>query len=142
MKSFFIALSLIIATAATASEIKLYEVRKDGDVVKAKFAINKELGRAWLEVSQDDYSSEGTPSAHKVKVPGLSFDAATSTILLNLDGQLVECANLVTSGRSIFRITRIINNRCSLSHKYVVVTVDDGFNTRRETRLQVFLSVD
>lgn len=140
MKSFILTLALI-STTALAAEIKVYDQPKGyHDHESAVFNINKDLGRAWVEVNlEKQWSDETYTDTVRTLVPGLSYDAQTKTINLDHEGQLVECAALKTSGRSIFRITRIVNTNCDLVKKEVVVEYDNGFEIKKQKRVQFFL---
>jgi hypothetical protein len=146
MKTLFLALSLMTASFAQADSIKIYEGKTARNVI-TKFKVNPELGRAWVELYTNNNvkgMSVGTKKAPtlKIKVPGLSYDAATSTIVLAADGQMINCANVKISGSGIFTKTKITNDRCSLTSKKTKISIDDGFEVRKVSRLQVFLNVE
>ena len=82
------------ASFAHADSIKIYEGSTFRNV-KAKFQVNPEKGRAWVELYLNNnvkgYSARTLRAPTlKVKVPGLSFDANTSSIVLASEGQLIN----------------------------------------------------
>jgi hypothetical protein len=143
MKMFAMALLLMLTCAAKASEIKVLDMPSINFYrLNASFKINKELNRAWVEVAirnRNNHPSSGIYKIHRQKVPGLSYDEATSSIVLDADGQLFECAKVVTRTSSIFWDHKITNTNCSLTSKEVTVIIDNGFELIKERRLQVFL---
>jgi hypothetical protein len=145
MKAFFLTLSLMTASFVQAGSIKIYEGYPT-KTVQASFRFNPDLGRAWVEVDLNsnvlnDTEATGVPVI-KVKVPGLSYDTNTSSIVLASEGQLINCADVKVTGSKLFRKTKITNDRCSLSYKNTTVNIDDGFEVRKARRLQVFLNVE
>jgi hypothetical protein len=143
MKTLFLSLVVLLtATVSEAASIKIYEDKPDGDHISASFAVNKDLGRAWVEVREVTYGDENSHDiTTKVKVPGLSYDPELSAIVFEDEGRVVECANVVTSGRSIFRMTKIKNTNCSFSVEKLMMDIDDGFYIKRQLRVQVYLNV-
>jgi hypothetical protein len=142
MKTFIAALTLVLSLSSQAKSVKIYEDRKDGDHASAQFQVNKELGRAWVLLTETTYGEEGSgDSTTRIKVPGLSFDAERSMIVFENEGQIIDCAEVYNSGRSIFRMTKIRDLNCSLTTQVARVSVDDGFEIKKQVILLVFLNV-
>ena len=148
MKSPLLIAGFLMMTNAFAShDIKVMDLpRGVRSEVKASFEINRELGRAWVTATQIE--SYGSPRRNdqrrtyqKAQVPGLSFDKETSTIMLEHEGALVECAKVTSRGRSIFRYESIKNTGCQLEVKKVRVSVDDGYHRSKTDRYHVYLKV-
>lgn len=124
-------LSLLAATAtATAAEstpifkapIGSHEASKS-----KRFAINPELGRAWVEINVWHDPAE-LNEFHRVLVPGLSYDKQASRVVFDADGQSVVCATVRDEGFWIFKHQRVVpTGDCELTRKYVKVPVDYGF---------------
>ena len=141
MKNLVLAFSLLVSSLTFAAEVKIYEAPTwMGDSASATFAVNEELGRAWVEIHiSDNYDVEDMGTTERVKVPGLSYDNSAKAILLDIDGQLVECAQLKKRGISVFRHNLIKESGCHFTSKVVKKMVDDGFEIKKKNYLQVFL---
>jgi hypothetical protein len=141
MKILVLGLTLMLSAVAQAVEIKILDIPEwPGSTVNSKFEFNKELGRAWVEIEVSRGSGEDSSSDfYRTKVEGLFFDILTSSVVIEHQGLLIECAQVSMRGRSIFRIERIKNTNCEFTSKVVTVLVDDGFEIKKRYRLQVFL---
>lgn len=148
MKMLAVSLSLLFVSAANASMV--LEVPTDvwAKRNEAKFEVNKEQGRAWvtlmqIEPRQGGHHKSAGPGEFvretRAKVPGMSFDAASSAVVLDQDGRLVECATVRTRGVSIFKYDKITPTGCKLIVKKAKKAVDDGFRTRYVDVTQVHL---
>jgi hypothetical protein len=149
MKKLVVMLSLAIATAVNAGEIKLKEFSQfelwGNPSVGQEFQINEELGRAWvsIKVTISDPDGGGSTDEYRVKVPGLSYDKATSSINIDFEGKITECAVQKTLGRSIFRRKEIVmTSSCKLEGRWRAVTYDDGFEIKKTSKYEVFLIVE
>lgn len=93
-----------------------------------QFAINADLGRAWVEVALSTSGSDVTEN-YQVRVPGLRYDAAREAVVFQAQGQEVVCATVKPSGWWLFKGHRITpTGACQLSHRYVRTPVDNGFH--------------
>ncbi len=137
-----ILLSLVLSLGLQAKSIKIYQDYKSGDHSSAVFEINKDLGRAWVKLTETTYGDDGGDTKTRIKVSGLSFDKERSVIVLENEGQLVDCAEVYETGRSIFRMTKIRNLNCSLKTQVVKIDVDNGFEIKKVYQLQVILEVE
>ena len=125
MKKLVLCLSLFVFSVAHASMILETPTKAMAHKTKAKFEINRANDTAWVVLEQTVHQRRGRGESHdvtyetKAMVPGLSFDSATSTIVLEQDGALVECATVELRGISIFRYNKITPNGCKLVVKRV-----------------------
>lgn len=142
MKKLAIFFSLFVMASAHASSMVVLEIPTShwttgNEVV---FEVNKEQGRAWVALfAQQGRRNERRYHEHRARVPGLYFDASLSKIMLEKDGGLVECANVRTRGRSIFRHDKITPTGCQLKVKKVKKYIDDGYRGYRVDMTQVLL---
>ncbi len=145
MKQILIVLALVLSSVAAADSIKLYETRYDSSTdYTPEFQVNKDLGRAWVNVAEaESWGDSIHYSDNRVKVEGLSYNAADKTIVLERDGQLIVCAEIYNR-RFVIDVGGSIRMKkpCSFSQKKVRVYVDNGFEIRTKTMLQVFLNVE
>lgn len=122
-----LSLSALAATAAETKPIFKAPIASHEATKSKRFAINADLGRAWVEVEVWHDASE-TSEVHRVQVPGLSYDPETAQVVFVNERQSVVCANVRETGNFLFRQTRVEpTGDCELSRKYVKVPVDDGF---------------
>lgn len=146
MKKLVLSLCLLTMGAAHASEAVVLETLDFYTYGKAeaRFEVNKELGRAWVVMDITEFR-RGPRSDHRTRsirelVPGLSYDAASRTIVYDKDGALHECAKVTSRGRSIFRYDKITPLNCSLNVKKAKKEVDDGFRVRHQSVMQAVLT--
>lgn len=93
------------------------------------FAINSELGRAWVEVIGHYSDPDSLDDVTRVKVEGLSYNQATKQIIFTENGSEVVCANI--------KITRVFKDEvikptgaCRFEARTIKVKVDDGFEIK------------
>jgi hypothetical protein len=142
MIRFLTLMTLFVTTSVFAAEITITEIPVDvfRPLSRALFAVNPDLGRAWVEVEQHDHTHGGgevgtTSVWTRAKVSGLVLDQASWKITLTHEGQLFECANVVRRWYG----TRIFNTGCVLETKRVTRTIDDGYNTSKRDFVVVTL---
>ncbi len=103
-----------LSVKASSDTILLKEFPADNSgKVEVDFKINKESGRAWINVAYGAYRRN-----HKIFVAGLWFDNQTSMITLHNQ----KCAKVITKGQSIFSYKKIIPTRCEFQYE-----VDKGY---------------
>lgn len=131
----------VLLGSAYAAEIKVLDLPAWGLTYKSgTFNVNKDLGRAWVEITVDDrlHHDRGyRGDVYTQLVPGLSYDAGK--IRLDHEGQMVECADVTVRGRSIFRYNHVALTGCDFQKREVTVERDNGYRIIKEKRLQVFL---
>lgn len=141
MKAFALAISLLVSAVSMASEVKIYEAPAwQGDTATAEFTLNEKLGRVWVTITVSDrFDVEDMGSDYRTKVEGLSYDAHAKAAYLDIDGQLVECAVVKQRGVLVFRHNYLKATNCSFKSKLVTKMVDDGFEIKKKTFLEVYL---
>ena len=142
MKKLVLALCLVVSGFASAASVKVFEMDVwDTKAVAGEFGWNEELNRVWVEIEvADTFSGEGySPDFYRTKVEGLEFDATSKTAVLTVDGQAFECAKVKRTGVSVFRSNILKATGCKFESKYITVLVDDGFEIKKQKKLQVFL---
>ncbi|WPU67110.1 hypothetical protein [Peredibacter starrii] len=147
MKMLAVSLSLLFVSAANASMVLEVPTDHWAERNEAKFEVNKEQGRAWVTLMQIQPRRGGHKSAGpgefaretRAKVPGMSYDEASKSIVLDQDGRIVECATVRTRGVSIFKYDKITPTGCKLIVKKAKKAQDDGFRTRYISVTQVHL---
>lgn len=147
MKNLLLSISILMMGTAFAGEITVfdkswYEIGYNVSVSQ-EFVVNEEMGRAWIEISVSDTDPESSSTEFRTKVDGLSFDTETSSIVLDHEGQIVTCANVITKGRSVFR-TRVVRptGRCSFKGAWRKITYDDGFEMKDTYRYSIKMIVE
>lgn len=144
MKSIIVLIALVLSSVAVADSTMIYETRATGiDELLPEFQINKELGRAWVNVVERQFwGDSSTYSDNRVKVEGLSYDPATKELVMDKDGERVVCANLINRRWTIDIGGSLRNtDRCSFTVKKTTVEVDNGFEISRVKMLQVYFNV-
>ncbi len=142
MKKFAFVLCMLV-TSAFAGEVKVLDIQTHSQqTVAAAFGWNEELGRVWVEMTVTEaynYDDSDTGDFYRTKVDGLSYDAHSKTINLDIDGQLVECAEVRQRGVLVFRHNYLKATNCSFKTKVVTVLHDNGYEIEKRTRFQAFL---
>lgn len=136
----FLGMLLFVASVAHAVEVKVAQVPVDHFRPKAEvsYAINKDAGRAWIEVDLSDTNRRGDGFGRttvRSKVEGLVFNAETSTIQFTHEGQLFDCATVTRRWYG----NKIRPTGCELKIRKVTVQEDDGYRWMKRTYHQVFL---
>lgn len=139
MKMFFTLAVLLFSSVTFAAEIKIFDTVPyfNYGYVTSKFEINRDLGRAWVEIEVQSANMEEMSDYYRQRVDGLSFDG--EKIVFEHEGQLIECATVKRKGRGIFKRESIKNTNCEFKSKEVLVLRDNGFEIVKEKHLQVFL---
>lgn len=145
-----VVLFAVMSSTLMAGEIKVMSLSESQARwgianIEQSFDINAELGRAWVNVSV--YESMGETSMYsedyRVKIEGMSFNAQTGSVNIDHEGQIVECAKLVSKGRWVFRHKKLqMSERCKFSQKWVTTTFDDGFEIQKRNTLHLSLIVE
>lgn len=136
MKFLFISLCLTLTTVAAAAEkrIELHRAHSGNyGSYSGRFAINMELGRAWIEYSGIGKAAESSDDEFRTLVPGLVYDRANLQVIYQNDGYQVICAN-VRERISILKPTIVRpTGKCRFEERTVKVNVDNGFEIKRRT---------
>lgn len=142
MKKLALSLSLFVMASAHAASMVVLEIPTSHWTTgnETVFEVNKSQGRAWVALfAQQGRRNDRVYQEHRTRVPGLYFDASSSKIMLEKDGGLIECANVRTRGRSIFRHDKITPTGCQLQVKRVKKQIDDGYRGYKVDMTQVHL---
>ena len=137
-------LALIISLttfSAVAGEIKVFDrpTWNYSQIISFNpdFALNKELGRAWVNISFTEVGEGPVSYDERIQVEGLSFNSTTSQIQLDVDGVQIICANVKTN----FFGTKIKpTGLCSFKQKYYSVKVDNGFEIETVQKIKITLN--
>jgi hypothetical protein len=135
----------LTSLAASADVIKLTEFKtsRDTELYRTTYRVNKELKRAWIEVTIAESSFDDLHySDVQVKVPGLSYSPEINGVVYNLNGKEVVCGTFYNSRWTIdqgmsFRET----GRCNIATGNYVKSLDDGFNIRNVKTTEVILTI-
>jgi hypothetical protein len=148
MRTLLIAICILMSALAQAGEIRVASISQyelwGSASVSQKFEFNPELGRAWVLITLSSNDPDGGVSDdQRVKIPGLSFDTTTNSIMLDFEGKLTKCAEYKTVGRSIFRRKELVMSpECKFEGRWRNITYDDGFEMKKTKRYEVFLIVE
>ncbi len=140
---FLIVFGLLCSSLVQATELKIfskssYEVLP-GWGTQERIEYNKELGRAWVEISVN-FDAESSGDTYRVKVDGLKFDKENQVVVYEKDNQRFVCGQLIVKGRGIFkREVYKATKHCLLEERWRKYTYDDGFQIRKGERFEVFL---
>lgn len=145
-KQMLLVLALSLGLGATAVQAKETQQRIFKTPASAfvpnpskNFAVNPELGRAWVEVNLFYPSSEMTES-HRVAVPGLRYDRERAEVVFENAQQRVVCATVQESGWWIFSHNRVRpTGDCELTHRYEEHPSDNGFTVEHIEHFEVHL---
>jgi len=140
-KSMMFVLMLFAAPAVHASPLVVLEREKASDtsLINAKFEVNRELGRAWVEIQITDSGLIGEDSVVEVirkPVEGLSYDQSNNQVVFSHEGRSVVCAN---DKDLLFQHYLKATGECPIAVSFENRTFDDGFNqTSRVVSTVVF----
>jgi hypothetical protein len=145
MKKFIAILALAFSAVAFADSSVIFETENYSNYdVYPEFQVNKELGRAWVNVVLSEYVGDSSNYYdNRVKIPGLSYKAETKEIVLEKDGQEIVCGKIINR-RWVIDIGGSVkeSGRCKFTTKKVKVVRDNGFETYKVPMLQVSLNVE
>jgi hypothetical protein len=138
------ALYLPVALAAQGTISKtIFERSLQNEDISAHFDVNRDLGRAWVEVdlTQDlpgSYIVTHEPEVFPRAVDGLYYDQASKQVIYRNGTNRVVCAedSTVLWGKSLKE-----TGQCPLSVTSETRHVDDGFNGHEETVGKVVLEL-
>lgn len=139
MKNLFTVLMLSLSLQALAGEIVVYdaptyELRGISDV-KKEFAINKELGRAWVTLNFiPAYNEDFSGTEERVQIPGLSYNAELKQVVLDVAGEQIVCA-LVK--KNFLGTTIKPTGKCTFTTKYYKVKHDNGYEVETVEKIKI-----
>jgi len=131
------------AGAAHAAQITVFERALEpwDQGISAGFAVNRELGRAWVDVQLDPTNIGEEPPAPVViskRIEGLYYDSARGQVLYRAATGTVVCAE---DAKFLWSTTLKSTGQCSLNSVSERRKVDDGFNVGEQTVGKVVLEV-
>ena len=131
---------VLLSMNAFATDIKLLnsQIRPDDYeiFISGHFEINKELGRAWVELGFSTGDAESHTMPVRVKVPGLIYDKQTGEVVLETSSGRVICAK---EKKFLGMKTLKETKECSFVQKKYTTTYDDGFEIKEIQNRTIFL---
>jgi hypothetical protein len=117
-----------------ASPLLVLEKQQESDSssINAKFEVNRELGRAWVEIQISYPGQSGDDSIVEVirkPVEGLSFDNATNRVVYTRGDRSVVCAN---EKALLFHKDYAPTAECPIVISFENRMLDDGFNVSNQ----------
>ncbi len=117
-----------------ASPLLVLEKQQESDSssINAMFEVNRELGRAWVEIQISYPGQSGDDSIVEVirkPVEGLSFDNATNSVVYSRGERSVVCAN---EKASLFHKYYAPTAECPIVISFENRMLDDGFNVSNQ----------
>jgi len=141
-----LALSALVAVSfvrvVDAAPAIAFEAPLDGwnRGVSANFAVNRELGRAWIDLQVEPTNPLGEelslPQVVSKAVEGLYYDPARKQVLYRTATQTIVCAEDATYLWSTYLKN---TGQCQLISRTEQRKVDDGFNISEQTVAKVVL---
>lgn len=128
MKSLLMGFGLALSLNAMASTVTVLDMPQGRERFhSANFVVNTETENVWVRVkTKFRRMGELDYRTRDVSLEGVSYDAATKSVLLVNDGQLVDCGTVVNR-RIIIRFNEVqLNGNCTFEFKYVKVNLDNG----------------
>ena len=138
--------TLVVASsagAAHAAQITVFERRLEAwdQGISAGFAVNRELGRAWIDVQLDPTNIGEEPPSPVVipqRIEGLYYDSARGQVLYRTATGAVACAE---DAKFLWSTYLRSTGQCSLTSVSEQRKVDDGFNVGEQRVGKVVLEV-
>lgn len=142
MKNFLALIITLTSLSAFAGEIKIFD-RATWEYGQAysyspTLEINKDLGRAWVNISFITTGDGPVYSDERVKIEGLSFNPTTSQIQLDVEGVQIICANVKTS--RFLGTTIKPTGKCTFNQKFYTVNVDNGYEIEKVQKIKITLN--
>jgi len=124
---------------ANAAQLVVFEAPLDNwrQEVSADFAVNRELGRAWIDVQVASTNQGDEPQGREViskAVEGLYYDPDRKQVLYRTATESVVCAEDATF---LWRTYLKTTGRCLLTPLPEQRKMDDGFKIREQTVAKV-----
>jgi hypothetical protein len=124
---------------ADAAQRVVFEVPVDESrqEISADFAVNRELGRAWVDVKMNSTNvgeEAQFPEVISKAVEGLYYDPYRKQVLYRTATESIVCAE---DARFLWSTYLKATGRCLLTPVFEQRKVDDGFNIRKETLAKV-----
>lgn len=126
-----------VGVANAAQEIVFDEpLAGENEGVLADFGVNRDLGRAWIDVEivelkSTDFFGEArsVPSVIRRQVDGLYYDSVRKQVLYRMGTETVVCAE---DASFLWATSLKSTGNCLLTPSTEVRTVDDGFTVHEQ----------
>ncbi len=120
---------------ASAAQLTVFETPLDNwrREVSAKFAVNRDLGRAWIDVAVTTAAAGDEAPTSEVTstlIEGLYYDPALKQVLYRTATENIVCAE---DSRLLWTTYLKNTGRCLLTPLVEKRKLDDGFNNREQT---------
>ena len=127
------------AGAANAAQLIVFEQPIYGwnQEVSADFGVNRELGRAWIDVGLTSPAvGDGLPETVIIPkaIEGLYYDSARKQVLYRSGSEVTVCAE---DAKFLWSTYLKSTGQCLLTPRSETRKVDDGFNIREQTVAKV-----
>jgi len=127
---------------ANAGQVIVYEGPVDNSKISADFAVNRELGRAWIDVQIEStkYLGEGLPEREVImrSVAGLYYDSVRKQVLYQTANEPIVCAEDYTF---LWMTSLKSTGQCKLTSNIEQRKIDDGFNVHQQPVAKVVFEV-
>jgi hypothetical protein len=146
MKKMALVLVLIaFGSIAQATEIKVFEMPSEGNHhLNAYYTIDRNTGEAKvnLAVRKQGRGRGNHPhtSYYRSHFQGLRFDAGLSSVVLDHEGQEIECATVTQ--RTIFRLNIIRDSGCKLIARRTSRYVNTGHRNVKRRFYEVVIRIN
>jgi hypothetical protein len=138
--------SLLPAVSAAASKPAavsqtVFEQRlNDEEVDAAHFDVNRDLGRAWIDVDiRSDYTTDEQPEVVQRALRGLYYDPARKEVIYRSGAKDIVCAEDDSNFLGMTSLKE--TGQCDLQLSSEKRSVDDGFGVQDETVGKVVFQV-
>jgi hypothetical protein len=125
---------------SNASQITVFERTVDSwrEEISADFGVNRELGRAWVDVAikPTNFLGEGVPESDVIMRPidGLYYDSMRKQVLYRTGTESIVCAEDATL---LWSTHLKSTGNCRLTASTEQRKIDDGFNVHEQTVAKV-----
>ncbi len=125
------AVSAAASKTAAVNKTVFEQPLNDEDLDAAHFDVNRDLGRAWIDVVlRSDYTVDEQPEVVQRALHGLYYDPARKEVIYRSGAKEIVCAEDST----FLGMTSLKNTgQCDLQLSSEKRPVDDGFNVQQET---------
>lgn len=146
MKAFIALAALLTSMVSLADTFKLKEFRdsRDLSVYSTTFKVNKELNRAWVEVTlAETYFEDLHYKDTNVKIPGLSYSPEINGVIYNNGSEEIVCGTFYNARWVIDRgMSFRDSGRCRFETRKLTKNVDDGFYITKVKMVEVNLIIE
>ncbi len=124
---------------ANGEQVIVYQAPLDGssEAISANFAVNRKLGRAWVDVAVQSGASGSEPQFAppiQRQVDGLYYDSDRKQVLYRTATEPIVCAeDATTLGQTYLKSTE----NCRLIPSTGQRLIDDGFDVHEQTVAKV-----